>query len=113
MGAFSAPRDTSNKEWSGMNAFNRLKVGTQLVLGFVLVALIGAFIGVEGILKTGQMHDLADQMYTKETTGLRRASALGTAGRTRGLRLAGEPPFANGGFHAFEHVRDRGARIVA
>ena len=80
-----------------MNAFNRLKVGTQLVLGFVLVALIGAFIGVEGILKTGQMHDLADQMYTKETTGLRRASEanaeLLAAGRAlRNAILADDMP---------------------
>ncbi|MEY2684036.1 MAG: hypothetical protein RJA09_1180 [Pseudomonadota bacterium] len=57
-----------------MQWFNRLKVGTQLVLGFTAVALIGAFIGLEGVLKTEHMHNLADQMYNKETQGLRHAS---------------------------------------
>ena len=34
-----------------MNGLTQMKVGTKLILGFLVVALIGAVIGVLGILK--------------------------------------------------------------
>ncbi len=54
-----------------MNGFNNAKVATKLIGGFLVVAAIGAVIGISGILKTAQISDLASQMYDRETVGLR------------------------------------------
>jgi methyl-accepting chemotaxis protein len=54
-----------------MNAFNNAKVATKLIGGFLVVAAIGAVIGISGILKTAQISELASQMYDRETVGLR------------------------------------------
>ena len=52
-----------------MNGLTQMKVGTKLILGFLVVALIGAIIGVLGILKTSELSDLASLMYEREMTG--------------------------------------------
>lgn len=57
-----------------MNWFNNLKVSTRLIGGFAIVAAIGALIGLEGILKSGQLSDMASQMFERETVGLRKSA---------------------------------------
>ena len=52
-----------------MNLFTRMKVGTKLALGFLAVSVIGAVIGLLGILKTGQLSDMASMMYQREMVG--------------------------------------------
>jgi len=54
-----------------MNWFARLTVSSKLIGGFLVVALIGGLIGMEGIRKAGQINDMATQMYERETLGLR------------------------------------------
>ncbi len=57
-----------------MNFFSSWRVSTKLVGGFMVVAAIGAVIGVVGILKTAALSALASQMYERETLGLRHAA---------------------------------------
>ena len=57
-----------------MDFLRRQKVGTKLICGFLLVSLIGAFIGLQGILKASQLNELASVMYEREATGLRHAA---------------------------------------
>lgn len=54
-----------------MEWFKTLKVGTKLIAGFLLVSIIGGIIGIQGILKSAQINDLAKVMYERETVGLR------------------------------------------
>lgn len=61
-----------------MTGFNNAKVGTKLIGGFLVVAAIGAVIGVSGILKSAQISDLASQMYVRETVGLRHVAEANT-----------------------------------
>ncbi|MDB6000115.1 MAG: mcp [Rhizobacter sp.] len=49
---------------------SNFKIGTRLITGFVLVALIAALVGVVGIRNSSQMNELADAMYTRELMGL-------------------------------------------
>ena len=46
-----------------------MKVGTKLIAGFLAVAVIGAIIGVLGIVKTSELNDLASLMYEREMVG--------------------------------------------
>ena len=48
-----------------------MKVGTKLIAGFLAVAVIGAIIGVLGIVKTSELSDLARLMYEREMVGAR------------------------------------------
>ena len=57
-----------------MNWLNQLTVGTKLVVGFMVVATIGAIIGVLGIVGTGKVNDLGNQMYERDLMGLRHAA---------------------------------------
>jgi methyl-accepting chemotaxis protein len=61
-----------------MNAFNNAKVATKLIGGFLVVAAIGAVIGISGIIKSAQISDLASQMYERETVGLRHVAEANT-----------------------------------
>ncbi|MDW5442259.1 methyl-accepting chemotaxis protein [Polaromonas sp. SM01] len=54
-----------------MNWLANLKVSTKLIGGFLVVAAIGGIVGIQGILKAGEINNLATQMYERETTGLR------------------------------------------
>ena len=55
-----------------MNWFTHMKVGSKLVLGFFAVSLIGAVIGVLGVVKTSELSDLATLMYEREMLGAQR-----------------------------------------
>ncbi len=57
-----------------MEWLRNLKVGSKLVGAFLLVSGIGALIGLSGILKAGQINDLAQLMYEREIAGLSHAS---------------------------------------
>ena len=73
-----------------MDWFTRMKVGSKLVLGFLVVALIGTVIGVLGILKTSQLSAMATQMYEAEMLGAERIARanLAMVEATRSLRSA-------------------------
>ena len=53
-----------------MEWFRNLKVGSKLIGGFLIVAAIGAIIGIQGIVKSSQMNDRAANMYHNEMLGL-------------------------------------------
>ena len=53
-----------------MEWFRNLKVGSKLIGGFLVVAFIGAIIGIQGVLKSSQMNDMASAMYESEALGL-------------------------------------------
>ncbi|HJV33838.1 HAMP domain-containing methyl-accepting chemotaxis protein [Geomonas sp.] len=53
-----------------MKWFYGLKLSTKLMVGFVVVALVGAVIGMIGIRNMGKINDLADDMYEKEALGI-------------------------------------------
>jgi len=57
-----------------MLSFKKSKVITKLTMGFLVVSCIGAFIGINGVLKAGEINDLATQMYEKELLGLSQIS---------------------------------------
>jgi methyl-accepting chemotaxis protein len=57
-----------------MQWLNRFNVGTRLIGGFLIVAAIGGVIGTQGLLKSGEINALADQMYETETIGLRHSA---------------------------------------
>ena len=73
-----------------MNGLTQMKVGTKLILGFLVVALIGAIIGVLGILKTSELSDLASLMYEREMVGAQHVSAanMDMIEATRSVRSA-------------------------
>ncbi len=54
-----------------MNWLANLKVSTKLIGGFLIVALIGAIIGLVGINKAGAINDMGTTMYERDTLGLR------------------------------------------
>lgn len=49
---------------------SNLKIGTRLILGFVLVAALSGVIGAVGVVNTSRMNDMADAMYSNELMGL-------------------------------------------
>lgn len=53
-----------------MEWFKNLRVGSKLIGGFLVVASIGAIIGLQGILKSSQMNTMAATMYDNEILGL-------------------------------------------
>ncbi len=73
-----------------MDWFTQLKVGTKLILGFLVVSLIGAVIGMLGILNTSKLSDMATQMYEREMLGSQRLAAanLNMIEATRSVRSA-------------------------
>ena len=73
-----------------MNALSDMKVGTKLIAGFLAVAVIGAIIGVLGILKTSELSDLASLMYEREMVGAQHVSAanMDMIEATRSVRSA-------------------------
>jgi methyl-accepting chemotaxis protein len=73
-----------------MNWLKKLKVGTTLIGGFLIVAAIGAVIGTTGILKAGAINDMANVMYAREMIGMRHAAEanIQLLGVTRSLRSA-------------------------
>ena len=67
-----------------------MKVGTKLIAGFLAVAVIGAIIGVLGIVKTNELSDLASLMYEREMVGAQHVSAanMDMIEATRSVRSA-------------------------
>ncbi len=57
-----------------MQWFSNLKIGAKLILGFLVVAVIGAMVGVLGLVNMSRINDMATTMYEKEVLGLRYAS---------------------------------------
>lgn len=57
-----------------MEWLNNMKVSSKLIGGFLIVAGIGAVIGISGILKASDINDLAQRMYETEVIGLAHAS---------------------------------------
>jgi methyl-accepting chemotaxis protein len=50
--------------------FHNMRVGTRLVLGFLVVILLGTVVATVGIVSMGQMNDRAKRMYQQELLGL-------------------------------------------
>ncbi|MFJ3056786.1 methyl-accepting chemotaxis protein [Herbaspirillum sp. NPDC087042] len=73
-----------------MNWFTNLKVSHKLIGGFMIVALIGATIGTIGILKAGQINDMATDMYEMQVVGLRHSAqaTLDLSSSSRAIRSA-------------------------
>jgi len=73
-----------------MNWFTNLKVSHKLIGGFMMVALIGATIGTIGIIKAGQINDLATEMYELQVVGLRHSAqaTLDLSSSNRAIRTA-------------------------
>ncbi len=53
-----------------MKWFYDLKVGAKLILAFVAVCAITAFVGIMGVTNMATMNEAADRMYQKELLGL-------------------------------------------
>ena len=53
-----------------MNGFNNMKVGTRLITGFLLVAVIAAIVGIVGIAKIRQIDAADTALYEKSTVPL-------------------------------------------
>ncbi|QEI08081.1 HAMP domain-containing protein [Pigmentiphaga aceris] len=49
---------------------SNFKIGTRLVIAFVVVASLSAVVGVVGLMNTREMNDLAAQMYNRELLGV-------------------------------------------
>ena len=79
-----------------MRFFTQMRVGTKLILGFLVVALVGALIGGLGIRSLAQVNHMTDYMYQYETRGIRYAGEAHTrlvmVGRAfRSIFLASTP----------------------
>ncbi len=66
-----------------MNWFTHMKVGSKLIFGFLVVSLIGAVIGVLGILKTSELerHGLPDVRARNDRRTTHRQEQSGHGGR--------------------------------
>ena len=53
-----------------MKWFYNLTVGSKLLGGFLVVAVMGAIIGILGIWQAWQINQMASVMYNRETTGI-------------------------------------------
>jgi methyl-accepting chemotaxis protein len=53
-----------------MKWFHDLKIGSKLILAFVAVSAITAYVGYEGIAKMAEINEQADIMYERELLGL-------------------------------------------
>ena len=54
----------------GVRMINNIKVGPKLIIGFMIVVAISAFIGIEGMIATSQLDDLNDEMYVRRVQGV-------------------------------------------
>lgn len=57
-----------------MGWFNSLKVGTKLIGGFLMVAVIAAVIGLLGLRSVAELSSLLTTMYSRDIVGLQLAS---------------------------------------
>lgn len=49
---------------------SKLKIGTRLIIAFILVASISAVVGLVGLSNSSTLNDLADALYDRELMGL-------------------------------------------
>ena len=49
---------------------SKFKIGTRLIIAFILVASISAIVGLVGLSNSSTMNDLADALYDRELMGL-------------------------------------------
>ncbi|MET0981004.1 MAG: methyl-accepting chemotaxis protein [Telluria sp.] len=50
--------------------FNQMKVGTRLIAGFLILALLGAIVAAIGILNMSRINDRTGELYRKELLGI-------------------------------------------
>ncbi|MGZ5202272.1 MAG: methyl-accepting chemotaxis protein [Telluria sp.] len=50
--------------------FNQMKVGTRLIAGFLVLAVLGAIVAGIGIFNMGRINDKASDLYQKELLGI-------------------------------------------
>ena len=50
--------------------FNRMKVGTRLIAGFLLLTLLGAIVASVGIFNMSRINDSNDRLYQRELLGI-------------------------------------------
>jgi len=50
--------------------FNRMKVGTRLIAGFLALALLGAVVATIGIYNMSRINDAGDRLYDRELLGI-------------------------------------------
>ncbi len=50
--------------------FNRMKVGTRLIAGFLTLSVLGALVAAIGIFNMSRINDSADALYEKELLGI-------------------------------------------
>ncbi len=62
-----------------MKKLQGLRVGTQLIGGFVIVCVIGGLIGAVGLWRSAQMNEFAQQMYSRQVVGLNAAAETALA----------------------------------
>ena len=86
-----------------------MKVGTKLIAGFLAVAVIGAIIGVLGIVKTNELSDLASLMYEREMVGAQHVSAanMDMIEATRSVRSAMLAPTQQERTHHLNDMQQR------
>ena len=72
-----------------MQWFHNLKVGTKLISGFLIVATIGALIGIQGIWRAAQMNEMTRTLYQNETMGLSHAAEARTQVIAAGRAIRG------------------------
>ena len=62
-----------------MQWFNNLKIGTKLISGFIVVALIATVIGAVGIVKMNKLDDNGSKMYEKITVPIADLADMSTS----------------------------------
>jgi len=62
-----------------MQWFNNIKIGTKLISGFIMVALIATIIGLVGIIQMKKMDDNGAKMYEKVTVPISDLADISTA----------------------------------
>ncbi|WP_051278824.1 methyl-accepting chemotaxis protein [Chitinilyticum aquatile] len=76
-----------------MSWFRNMRVGGKLILAFLLLALIGAIIGVLGIRSAAQINGMTERIYEKDLLGINaiheaKAAQLNVARAYRNIPLA-------------------------
>jgi methyl-accepting chemotaxis protein len=56
-----------------------MKIGLKLIIGFLVVALIGAAVGVVGVSSIGRLADADNDMYANETVPITHLTYMGTS----------------------------------
>lgn len=94
-----------------MNGFHNLKVGSKLIGGFLVMAVMGAIMGVQGIWQASEINERANVMYERETTGISHMAQANARliGAGRAIRSALLTYDVNDSQH---HLEERRKRMV-